>query len=436
MIVALAVLIPAPVLVRGLTRRFDVFEPINLFVLGMFTLFVLRPVFELLHNSHYAFGGNYSDIAGFDGALTVALLGTAGLYAGYAIDVGRRVGARIPAVPTSWAPTTVAVMAYGLVFTGAGLYGIYAAQTGQGVGEALAFFKGREADARVLGYSSAYLYFGPYLLIPAASLLLLCWQRDRRARWMASSILMTLLALVITVPRGDRTWLLCLLLPLVAAPYLSSGRRPRLLAVALLIAVVIPALNVLLDTRYVSNRGNVSAAIRQAFTQPGDSLTYFMLNPNTSMFTVVALTYEVVPADLPHQPGRVITATLAATVPGKLWPSKPLQGDEVVYRHLFPRQAQLTRAGNTGGMLGGFYYDSGLIGVAVYSLLVGLAARALWEWWRIRGVYAPGARIVFAAALPLCIVLQRGSISDTLARSSFLVVPILAVLWLASRRVR
>lgn len=436
LIVVLAVLVVSPVALRVIQRRFDVFEPIHLFVLGGFVLFVLRPVFELTYDSHYAFGNAYSDLAGFDGALVIALVGTAGLYAGYALRLGSRLGARLPAVPAVWSPATVGAFAYGLVVFGTCLYGLYIVQTGQGLSEALAFFQGRETDVRVLGYSSAYLYFGPYLLIPAASLLLLCWQRDGRGRWLVSSLLMTALALLITVPRGDRTWLLCLLLPLFAVPYLRKGRRPRLLSVLLLLALVIPILNVMLDTRYLSSRGDVVDTTIGALSRPDLSMKYFMLNPNTSMFTVVALTREVVPTRLGHKPGRVITASLAAAVPGKLWPNKPLQGDELVYRALFPRQAAVTRAGNTGGMFGGFYFDSGLIGVALYAMGVGVGFRALWAWWRIHGATSAGARILFAAALPLAIVLQRGSISDTLARSSFLVLPIVVVFWLASRPLR
>lgn len=434
LMITLALITPLPVIIRALQRRFDPFEPINFYVLGILVLFVLRPIFELVYDSRLF--GQYADYAGFDGALTIALVGTSALYAGYGCRFGVHLGRRLPTLRDGWSPDTVAIMCIGLVLLGVVLFAGFAAQLGQSVGGATDYFRGRSENSPSLRQSTAYLYLGPYLVVPATLLLVTAWQREHRRRFLVGALLTGALALLITVPRGDRTYVLTFLLPLMVLPYLHSGRRPRLLTLGILIALVIPVLNVLLEVRNVSTRDNVSERFTAAVSRPDRSFINFMLGLDTSMFTVLSLTKELVPTRVSHAPGRVVTAVLAAPVPGLLWGNKPLQGDQIVYNELFPQQAAVTRAGNASGFFGGFYFDSGLFGVAIYSALVGVASRAVWEWWRRHGRRHLGATLVFAAALPFIIVLQRGNLSDMAGRSTFFVLPVLLVLWLASRRVR
>src|SRR5262245_40756489 len=86
--VALLVLTPAPIVVRLLQRRFDPFEPIQIISLTLFIMFGVRPAAELIYGIHSFY--NMETRTGFTGAAVICLLGTAGLYAGYASDAGRR----------------------------------------------------------------------------------------------------------------------------------------------------------------------------------------------------------------------------------------------------------------------------------------------------------------------------------------------------------
>lgn len=433
LIAALAIITPAPVIVRALQAKFDPFEPINLFVLGILVLFVARPISELAYNS-YQFG-DYFDQAGFNGALLIALFGTVALYVGYFTGLGARLASRVPSPSEDWTPSSVGRAIAVLLALGGLLFLAFAVQSGLGLGGAIGFFAGRTANAVNLEQSSAYLYLGPYVTIPATSMLLICWQRDRRARWLVATVLVGLIALAITVPRGDRTYILTLILPLLVLPYLRSRRRPKLVNIVILIALVIPALNVIIKIRNESARHNVSGQIATAFTTPANQLKTFMLGPDTAMFSILALTYEVVPSHLSFKPGRVILSTLAEPVPGLLLRNKPVDGQSVVYDYLFFQQAAVTRGGNAAGFFGSSYFDSGFVGIIVYSALVGIVARALWEWW-LRNRLNAAAMAIFAATLPLAVVLQRGSFSDTIARSSVLVVPIIVVFWLIGRRAK
>jgi hypothetical protein len=61
-------------------------------------------------------------------------------------------------------------------------------------------------------------------------------------------------------------------------------------------------------------------------------------------------------------------------------------------------------------------------------------ARAVWEFFKQRPNNA-GARILFASVMPLTVILLRGNPTDTVARSLYLVGPIVVFLWLARRRI-
>jgi hypothetical protein len=120
-------------------------------------------------------------------------------------------------------------------------------------------------------------------------------------------------------------------------------------------------------------------------------------------------------------------------VPDQFWPGKPQTADIEIYSYLFPEQAKFTKAGTAPSMFGGFYYDSGFLGLIVGALLVGILARLLFEYLRANPGSA-GVRLLYAASLPLFVILLRGNPTDTFARASYLVLPIVVGLWFASAR--
>jgi oligosaccharide repeat unit polymerase len=323
--------------------------------------------------------------------------------------------------------------AAGLLLVAAGLTVLFAATSG-GFGALLQFYSQRTigSDSATLRNSSFYIYLGPYLTIPAAILLLHAWMRRKTLFTGLMLAAATLAALALTVPRGDRTFILTLVLPLIALPYLRRERRPKLLVIVLTIVVTFMAANVLRSERFGESRQDPLNSAYTALTSPGKQLKDFISGPDPSLFTVLSLEYEAVPHDIGFSPGITPVSILAGPVPGKLWKDKPQPGLVHVTNYLFFQQALVARASFLPSAFGDMYADWGFVTVALYSLIVGVALRAIWDYFK-RHEHNAGVQAVFASCLPLVIVFLRNNLGDTLGHSVALVLPIVVCTWVCSR---
>lgn len=427
----LTVIIPAPIVIRIAQRRWDPFEPIVPISVGLFFLFVLRPLAHLAYGDMLYRG--FDITPGFNGALTIGLVGTVAVYAGYAATRGTA-ARRLRPLPDRWDPTTAGAVSVGLLAVGLLLYAGFALQAG-GVSALGAFLQGRSpADATLLANSSAYLYSGAYLAIPATLLLLESRSQRRSIFLLVAAALTGFVALAITAPRGDRSWLMPLALGVIMLPYLRRGTRPRplTLAIAGLISLVLIVFFVDFRTTVDRNAG-ASQVLVQSATGLGGDWKKFILGPDTEMFSVVSLLYERTPQRLPHDPGITVTSLLAAPVPRQWWSDKPFSADYYIFSNILPFEAAHTRAGTSPSMFGGFFYDSGFVGLALYGFLIGAAVRTLFEYFRAYR-WSSGVRLFYAASFPLVILLLRGNLTDMFPRALYLVAPLVFALWVCSRR--
>ena len=419
-------------MVRALQGRWDPFEPIALLSVAFTVLFVVVPVAHILLNDWYFVGWDIRH--GFDGALLIALIGVASIYTGYIMGTGCRLGRRLKPFSAEWTPRSALRAGLTITFLGLALFAGFAAQAG-GIHAIWQFSQGRStADNPLLAHSSAYLYLGIYLGLPAGLLLL-----ETRARhpspsltWAAALALGPMLA--VSLGRGNRTYLLLLALSLIALPYLRTGRRPRVVTILAIGVLGFVLTNYLGANRYVGGQ-SLDSMNRSSAHTPAQQAKVFLLGPDPAMFSVLALVNEVTPDQLPYHPGTTLFSTLAAPVPGPLWPGKPQDGSVYTNQYLWPQQAAVTRAGNAPSMFGGFFYDSGYVGVIAYSVLIGIALRAGFEWFRANW-RDPGVRLVYAASLPLVVNLIRAAPSDTISRAGYVVLPLIIFLWIHSRRNR
>jgi hypothetical protein len=433
LLMALALLAPLPIAVRLWQRRFDPFEPIVLLAVGVIVLFVVRPIAHLAYDQMWHRDRRLEP--GFDRALLMAFIGVAGLYLGYALGAGRRLARRLPELRQDWRPERLTAFAIGLVVVGLVLFAGFIQQVG-GLAVARSFLFARtHEEGEIFARATAYFYLGPFLAIPAALLIMESAARGRKRILLVLAGLAAFLVVALTGPRGDRIWLLTMLMSLAVLPYLRTGRRPRVLSLAAVFVVVFAfGVTFLAEVRTPTARQASPAELfARTLENPFRGVEDFVLGPDSEMFAIMAMEAEEIPARKPYAPGVTLGSLVAGPIPDGLWPGKPESADIQIYSHLFPAQAQVTKAGTAPSMLGGFYYDLGFPGVALGALLVGLLFRVLFEYLRAHPRNA-SVRLLYAAALPLTFVLLRGNPTDTLPRALYLVVPVLAAVWWASRR--
>jgi hypothetical protein len=431
----IGVLCAMPVAVRLVQRRFDPFEPIFIVAVGAFFIWFLRPLSSIIYSNWWY--GNGDIRAGFNGALLIVLVGICATYLGYVVPFGRRLGRKVPAMPDTWDPDAVFKATLVVLAVGALLFLMFIGKSGGGLSGIISYFSSRQLSAKqAASGSTAWFYLAPYVTIPAALICLLLYMQSRRRRDLLAMVALVLLSLAITVPRGDRTYVLMIVLPLFAMPYLRLGRRPSTPVVVVSLIVGIMALNLMLEYRVTTRRthGVVNSAV-DAMTHPGRQMKIFLTGADVSMFSSLAETYELVPSRFSFKPGNELLATLALPIPRLIWPNKPHDGETDVFPLLFPQTAAVQQAGFGPSMVGGFYIDSGYIGVLIYMFGFGIVLRALFEYRKSHGGN-PAVIVLYAACLPLIILLMRGSMADTAGRSVYLIGPYLVAFWYGRRRLR
>jgi hypothetical protein len=428
LMVLLAILIPAPIVLRVAQGRFDPFEPISLLSLGLFVMFVLRPIANLQYDRMTQRAIPLEP--GFDQALLAALVGTVALYGGYFASNGRRLAQRLRPIAATWDTTRAAGYGTGLLLLAVVLLAVFAVRSG-GVAVLQQYLTGRsEIDSQLYRGTTAYVSLGPQLAIPAALILIVTHSRRKNLVLLALGMIAVALALLLSAPRGDRIFVLALVLPLVALPYLRRDQRPRALATLAFLLISLVLVSSILEFRDDERRsGSFIEVLAQSATSPGDQWKKLTLGPDTLMFTNMALLPE---SDPTPYPGVTVTSMLAGPIPGTLWSEKPKPPDVYFYRSLFPQQAAKTDSGESLSMLGGFYYDMGYGGLILFAGLVGIFWRTLYEYLMAHRANS-GVQLVYAACLPFVLILLRGTPTDSLGRAVFLVLPIIVGLWWSSR---
>lgn len=433
LVVCLSILIPAPIVARALKRRFDLFEPIVLVSLGFAILFLARPLAHMA-SGDMGYRGRSID-AGFNSALAIALVGVIGVYLGYVARVGQVVATRVRPLPREWAVATLTAYAAFLSLLGLMLFALFAWQIG-GLETIKGILRGRSSsDSALYNSSSAYFFYGPFLCIPATLLLLASASRRNLAVFIVPTFATAGLVLLVTLNRGDRQWLMMLIIPLLILPYLRRERRPRLIAVAVTLVVLFLVGITFLRDRRIIGPGQERPTIGRIVDAPAVAWHEFILGPDTEMFAVLSLLAEDMGSRFPHDPGITLKSLATNWVPSDFWRTKPETADLEIYKRLFPDQYRITKAGTAPSLFGGFYYDSGFVGVFVGAFAFGILVRFLHGYYQ-RDPTNRAVQVLYAIALPLVPVLLRGNPTDTAARATFVVAPVVVGFLIAGRRVR
>src|SRR6185437_7910013 len=118
------------------------------------------------------------------------------------------------------------------------------------------------------------------------------------------------------------------------------------------------------------------------------------------MFDALALETTVVPQEVPHAPGVVMTTLVSRPIPSALWTKKPMAPDDQVNRALWPDRYEATTYLPTFSALGEAYVDSGMVGVIAAMGIFGLLSRSLFEYYK-RSAGNRLTSLLYALSLPL-----------------------------------
>lgn len=435
--VGLAVVLPvvalSPIFVRVIQRKFDPFEPIQTLAVTLFILYGVRPGAELISNSTY-FIGQYTR-GGFTAACLVSLVGIVSLYVGYALHSGVSAARRAPRLPSAWDPERSVRFGIWVLVACAVLTAAFGATVG--FSTLFHFYLGRTTTGfQTFLAVSGYVGLGPYLSIPAAIIFGFAFARLRTFKTLVLFIGSLAVAIFVSVPQGDRTYILAFVFPLIVFPYLRVNKRPSGLIALAAIIVAILGLNVELAIRDVGKRQPLASSVENAFLHIPHQLSKFATGVDLAEFTVLELelaNYHTKSNPLTFHPGQTVLSLLAYPLPRSIIGknNKPPAAGQFVVNRLFPTTSG-QRASFNPAIFGDFYADGGYVTIVIYCLLLGIAVRFFWEYFLLNK-YSEGMQIVLAATLPMLVILVRNSVVDAIARALFLVGPLLLCLIVCSR---
>ena len=427
-VVALGIVLTLPIGARIAQRRFDPFEPIVLFVLAYGTMFVARPAHMLLTGS-LSYGG--VDLrAAFPVACALALVGGTAFVCGYELGAGAALARRLPApreVSTRGAVPWVAV----LTAISASLLVLVLSRS-TGLSGIRRLFEGRVYDLAESSAHSSYLWFGIRLVVPAAICLFALALRERRRSLIVLAAAVTALSLLVTLPLGNRVFLLPLLGAFFVLPYLSRDRRPGpllLAAVALAAILVSFAIGVLRDP---DRKAQAGTEVMTVLREPHTLLDPILVGNDAEMAPVLAGALTAIPDPLGYRYGRATFGEIVIRpIPREFWGGKPTAPDEKIVAEVWPGLAGIFHPVFTPLIF--LYWDFGIVGVFLGMALFGVASRSLYEWFvRSRGAFA--AQVIFATALWYVVIAVRNHPAETLALSVFVLGPLVVLERISGRR--
>lgn len=437
MLVASGAILAVPFLRALHLRTFDPFEPIFVAVAAHGTMFVIRPASELIRGDLvYVRPTRIIDISGtMDTVIGLGLAASAAMVVGYYLPVGPRVARRLRPPTARLHSDSLLAGALLTALMGMMLFGLFLMTSG-GTAAIRSFLAGRDiSQVGLFRQSTGYLYYGPFLLIPAALLAAAASRARRDLGILAVAAAIAAMLLVIAVPTGNRIFILPLAGSLATYFYVSRGRRPAAAAVVVVAIGALLASHALLLARDARGDG-LNAAIVTTLTHPLESLDPITTQADAEMAPALAGVIAVDSVNPASTHGfATIGDTFVRPLPRLLWSEKPLAARHQVIEKTWPIEYKGGYANPEFSILLYFYLDASYIGVVLGMLLVGILLRLLYASFLLHG-QSEVMQLAFSALLPFIPILLRDSPTDTVVKLAFSVVPLAGVCWLATDRRR
>jgi hypothetical protein len=421
----LGVLLLIPVLWRIRGRRFDCFEPIVLFSVAWGVMFVVRPLAMLIRGDWVYFGLNVRGTLGL--AILLALVGGIGFIVGYEIPLGGRLARAVPRAQSRAheGPVLVAAILTGLLGI---LLLIVFLPSSRGFSMFDPLLQGRGGQLGVLiRGSSTYLWYGSLLVIPASLASVALALRTRAPLAVVTAVAFTAVALVRTVPVGDRMALLVFGGGLLVFAYVRRERRPSLLALVSGLMAALAVSYFILVVRYPDSRGNVVSDATSIVSRPQQIFSPVLGGADSEMAPVLAGALTVIPDRLRYGYGRYTLGDLVSRpIPRQVWPGKPYPPGQKIVQTVWP-VAYSYGFDPAFSPITFLYWDWGVAGVLVGMAVFGLVCRVMYEGFLV-GHRRVEAQLLFSAGVWFAVVGARNDPVDTTIQATFLLLPLACIL--------
>ena len=433
LIVGVGAVLALPLAARLSRRRFDPFEPIVIFALAWCVMFVVRPAAILIRHDTDFYGVDIGPT--LDRAELLGLAGAVAFVVGHELSLGRRAAARLPTPPEDVAPGTALRAAF--VATGLGLvaFALFVASSG-GFHTLDVFFHGRSLEFNLLiEKSTTYLWYGSLLVVPAALVGFAVALMDRRPVTVFSAALLSTLALLRTVPIGNRIFILLLVGTAVVFIFLRARRRPGVAVVSVGLAVALVGSDLALTFRDPETRSGPAAMLRGLVITPSRVVSPLTKGADAEMAPALAGALLAVPSELPRRYGMATFGDFfIRPIPRRLWAGKPVSPGHEVTDKVWPVAVATGDFDPAFTPLLYLYWDFGIPGVFVGMAMLGIGARALYEYL-VRHERSPLAQLLFAAGIWYLVIAVRYDPVSVIVWGIILFVPIvIALVWGAPPR--
>lgn len=374
LLIAIGSAILIPLTLKAITGSLDPLEPLVIASAAFAILYLARPVYDALRGdvSYLSYGVD----ATYDVALASVAIAVIAFQFGYAA----------PRLPRSAAHAVRRVIGVDHPRNDIVLMGSAMALTALGAGAALAsaVLAGgadllvQDRSAIATGATNIPIVAVAVSFTVPGLLLLSCV--EGRAKHLARILsLLPLAVLGITaIPKGDRRLLLPLIVAIGAFFYLRRGRRPSLWRISVAVAAVFFLIITPLR-EFRTGQTTLGDAVVRTIQNPGAAAADLLIAQDTSQVSVMALLISQVGDDraIPWQWGMAtLTETLLQPVPRQLWSDKPepIRTQFIEYNWGMARGRCVSQC-PTLSVVGTFYADFGLLGVALGCLALGWFAR-------------------------------------------------------------
>jgi hypothetical protein len=240
---------------------------------------------------------------------------------------------------------------------------------------------------------------------------------------MVTSLSLAATMLAYEAAQGNRSEMLPVMLGLATTYYLYTKTRPRTVPLIMVAGVLLIGFAFLREYRDVDAAGRRPIETISMVSDPAQGLAETFTQDDDEMFDTMANLISMVPSRIPYQPLGIILDLVTRALPRAIFPDKPMEVNDQLIIALWPMHYLSSKASAASSIFGLFYLYGGPIGVGIAGLAIGVLLNQIWQWYLARSGNL-NAILLYSFVPGFVVVLLRGTITDTLTRMFFTVMPL------------